>query len=137
MQSHTSILCKCQFLAYKICVSAKSDYISAFETAFLHAFLQNCFSANLQTDLLFYKSAIQQIWLPVCFSANLLFCKSGNLLCYKFANLQFCFSANLIFCKAVFRQTSKSAFLHISLSACFSTFLEMQFCLNQGFRKTF
>ena len=81
----TSILCKSQFLACKICITAKSDYISAFESAlFLHicmpfcksAFLQICFSTNLAICF----SANLAANLPICFSANLLFYKSANLL---------------------------------------------------------
>ena len=114
-----------------IFVSAKSDYISAFKSAFLPA----CLSANLQTDLLFFKSAPLQIY----FSTNLQFCKSGcqsaNLLFCKSAFLQICksacLSANLLFCKSAFLQIWQSAFLQICKFAillfCKSTFLQICF----------
>ena len=121
----TSILCKSQFLACKICISAKSDYISAFESAFLHicmpfcktAFLQICklicFSTNLQICL----SANLLFSVQICFSSSafLQICFSANLQIYKFAFLQIYFSANLLFYKPPNLLFCTSTYLHAFL----------------------
>ena len=125
----TSIHCKSQFVACKIFVSAKSDYISAFESAFLPICMPFCKII-----------AFLQICKLICFSTNLLFCKSAFLRICNSANL----GANLLFCKSAFLQICLSAnLLSAYLTICFSAnqqicnfaFLQIYFSANLLFDK--
>ena len=100
----TSIHCKSQFVAFKIFVSAKSDYISAFESAFLPICMPFCKII-----------AFLQICKLICFSTNLLFCKSAFLQICKSAFLQIYFSAYLLFDKPPNLLLCTSAYLHTFL----------------------
>ena len=133
--SFDTCICKCklQCSIYSIlqtCYSANQYlhfyvYISAFLQICFFSNLQICFSAYLlwykSNFLIFFFSFCKSAFLQICLFENLLFCKSAFLLFCKSAFLQICLSANLLFCKSAFLiQTSKSAFLHISLSAWLS-----------------